>query len=252
MVEETQNNGGAVTPTSEPQTPPAVEPNAGEGADEWFGEAKQRGFKEPKAVWDSYKESEKKISLQGEELKKYREFQEQVEPILSTIWEDEELRTAVQSKVSGKPAVAPSKKREEAAPPPVDSEARNVLQNSIMSDFEKEVGIDKLDDDSKKQIRGMIGKEMTRWVKEGQLPIQGLDGIVRDAFTLAKAKNGQLSKMLTPQAEADEDGIFPSSSSGSISPQGEVRLTPEQEKVASRMPGGRDAYVKGLRKLIKK
>lgn len=252
MVDEPQNNGGAQQPTPEAQTPPAAEPPAGQGGDEWFSEAKQRGFKEPKAVWDSYKESEKKISLQGDELKKYREFQEQVEPLLNTIWEDEELRTAVQSKVSGKPAVAPSKKKEEAAQPPVDSEARNVLQNTIMSDFEKEVGIDKLDDDSKKQVRGMIGKEMNRWISNGQLPVQGLDTIVRDAFTLAKAKNGQLSKMLTPQAEADEDGVFPSSPSGGVTPQGEVRLTPEQEKVASRMPGGRDAYIKGLRKLIKK
>ena len=37
--------------------------------------------------------------------------------------------------------------------------------------------------------------------------------------------------------------------SSGVLPSGEIKLTEAQEKVAKNMPGGRDAYIEGLKKI---
>jgi len=241
----TQTTGSQVTPSTD---------QGGQVTDEWFNEAQGRGFKDKASVWNSYKEAEQKITTQGEELKRFREFEQDVAPILDIIYKDEELREKIKAKASGEPVTTQNIKKDDKVvnQPPVDRSARAVLQNQIVSAFEDATGISKLDDDSKKQVRQSIGQAMKRWVKPGEeLPIENLREIFDDALIIAKNKDSKLNKMLSDIAEGNQDGAFSSMSSGG-SRQDDVRLTPEQEKVASRMPGGIEKYKAGLKKLIKK
>jgi hypothetical protein len=240
------------SPKSEAQTPPS--PQGGE-SDAWFEEAKQHGFKTPKDVYVSWQEATKKISLDGEELKKAKSFQADVEPILQTIWNDPELLETVKGKLNGTEVPKKDIKKEvdKATPPPtVDTETRGVLQAQIVNDFENTVGINRLDDDSKKAARKAIGQAMSRWVTPGQpLPVNGLREMLDDALILASKKDKQLMTLLSDVGQTDAEGQMSSTPSGG-SKSDDIRLTPEQQKVASHFPGGEEAYKKGLKKLIKK
>jgi hypothetical protein len=250
MADEPTKDGGQKTPGS--QAPAGNEPPA-QDADEWFKEAQGKGFKDKASVWKSYTEAEKKISIQGDELKKFVEFQTDVAPILDIVWNDPEILEKVRSKASGKPTETPKKDdKETPPPPPVDKTARSVIQSQIVSTFEKDTGIEKLDDESKKQVRQSIGNAMKRWVKPGEeLPIETLREIFDDALIIAKNKDSKLNKLLSDMTESSNDGAFSSMSSAGAN-RDDVRLTPEQEKVASRMPGGVEKYKAGLKKLLNK
>jgi len=247
---------GAVTPATTATPGSQVTPQAtgGQETDEWFAEAqKEKGWKTKGEVWTSYKEAERKISEQGTELGKYKEFAETAGPIFDIIQNDPELLEKIRSKASGGTETPSTFKKEdkETPTPPIDSSARSVLKIQIVNQFEIDTGISKLDDESKKAVRNSIGKSMTRWVKPGEeLPIENLREIFDDALILAKNKDSKLKTMLDGVADSGNDGAFSSMPSGG-SRTDDIRLTPEQEKVASHMPGGVEKYKAGLKKLIK-
>lgn len=253
MADELNKDGAPSTPPApESQVPPGTN-QPGQDTDDWFKEAQERGFKEKGAVWTSYKEAESKISKQGEELSKYKEFAESANPILELISNDPELLEKVRAKASGTPEPPKDIKNDDKeTPPPVDASARAVLKNQIVSQFEKDTGIARLDDETRKTVRKAIGNAMARWVKPGEeLPIEGLREIFDDALILAQNKDSKLKTLMSEVAESNNDGAFSSMPSGG-SKSDDIQLTAEQIKVASKMPGGVEKYKAGLKKLLNK
>jgi len=223
---------------------------------DWWKEAQERGFKKEEDVWKSYREAEKKITEMGEELKTYRKFEQDVAPVLEAIWGDEELLNKVKAKLSGQNPVQNLENKESGnkkeGGPAVDPEARKVLAQKIIEEFEREKGIVSLDEESKKEIRRKIGREMAKWVDDPKnIPLDRLPALLEDAFIVAANKDDSLKKMLSEISDRQEKtdrAAMPSTSSAGSS-EGEIQLTPEQRKVAERMPGGVEAYIRGLKKL---
>ena len=257
MADEPVVNEGAEAPKSEAQTPPPVTTKPeGEGTD-WWQEAQGRGFKEQGAVWKSYREAEKKITEQAEALKTSQKFELEVAPVLNAIWEDEELLSAVRNKMNGTPDNTKPIKKEtsnkEPSQPQYDPEARSVLQSQILADFEKSKGIDSLDDDSRKQVRNMIGQEMVKWLpNRKEVPLNKMREYLEDAYIVAKGKHKEFDSIVKPVTQSVDEGAFPSTTSGGITQSGRITLTADQKKTASKMGLTEEAYTEGLKKLLQK
>ena len=278
MPEDVSNkNDGANTDAGKSQTSDtqssasSSSQDAGQGQSDWWdslndatkkevaAEAKKRGFKGAGALWESYKEANKKISSQGEAIRNAEKFEQDVAPILEAIWSDPDLLKTIQAKFnSNTPQKPQNTNKNDGDNKPVnttDIETRKVVQGQVVAKFEAGKGLDKLDEESQKEVRKIIGSVMGRWVKPGQdIPLDKLEGYLQDAYDVALRRNKKLKDILESgsQGNANAAGEFSSSSSGGSHKSGEVRLTPEQEKVADRMPGGREAYVRGLKKLLGK
>lgn len=264
MADDTQINSGGDSQTAGNQNPPSDTTPGGEGSVGWWDEAQKRGFKSQDDVWKSYRESERKITEQAETLKQAERFEKEVAPLINVIWSDDALLNQVRNKLQGtetpndKPAPKDVKKDDNSnsfpAPSYVDKETRSVLSRQIVADFEKENGIDKLDDDSRDEVRKIIGNTMGRWIEPGKAPsLNQLRPLLDDAITVAREKDKKLNSILKDIPQASDDGASIPSQSSSTGMSGDnIRLTPEQEAVARKMPGGVDAYVKGLKSLMGK
>lgn len=230
-------------PVSAPSTPTATEEEA------WWKEASEKhGFKSKEDVYKSWAESNKKISEQGEEIKNYKIFQENVVPVLDVVLGDEEILNKVKGKMdpnAPKPE-APQIKKEVS---PEDADTKKYLIDDAVHSFETMHGIDKLDAETQKDVKARIGIELQKFTTGKETKVSLIKTQLEDAFALAVAKDEKLKNIFAPKDDVLGDyGSLPSQSSG-MDKDGIVRLTPEQEKVAANMPGGREAYIKGLKKI---
>lgn len=219
---------------------------------DWWNEAQERGFKEQDAVWKSYRESERKITEQAEQLKTAQKFEAEVAPILNAIWEDEELLNAVRGKMTGEKPDKPVKKEgdKEQPTPQHDAEARAVLQTQILSSFEESKGIDKLDEESRKQVRAIIGQELVKWLpNQREVPLNRFKDLLEDAFIIAEKKNEKIASLVKTSSQSSDEGAFPSATSGGSTSKDKIVLTADQKKVASRMGLSEEDYAEGLKKL---
>lgn len=264
---DAQVTSGGEGQTTESQTPPSSTNQGGQGDTQadWWSEAQKRGFKSQDEVWKSYRESEKKITEQAENLKQAQKFEQDVEPVIRAIWSDEQLLTQVRDRLQGKETSMPDDKpstnvkkdgeKQEtiSAPSSVDMETRRVLQQQLVAEFERENGLDKLDDATKSEVRKIIGSTMGRWVQPGTSPsLQQLRPLLDDAFTVAREQNDKLKSILKDVPPVQDASATMPTMSSSTAPSGEdIRLTPEQEAVAKRMPGGIEGYKEGMRALMK-
>jgi hypothetical protein len=229
---------------------PVTAPPAGDEA--WWKEASEKhGFKSKEDVYKSWSEANSKISAQGEELKNYKIFQENVVPVLDVVLQDEELLEKVKAKMEGKTPEKPAP-IDNSKTPVEDTETKKYLIDTAVNSFETAHGIDKLDAETQKDVKAKIGLEFKKFTSESGVKVNLVKGQLEDAFALAVAKDPKLAEIFAPKEDSLGDyGSMPSQSSA-IDKEGNIKLTPEQEKVAQRMPGGRDAYLKGLKKLQEK
>lgn len=214
----------------------------------WWNEAsKEHGFKSKEDVYKSWTEANKKISEQGEALKNAELFQTNVVPVLDIVLADEEIMGKVKAKMEGKTP-------EKAAPinnqaPPEDTDTKKYLLDNIVNSFEESHGISKLDPDTQKEVKAKIGIELKKFTTEKETKLNLLPKQLEDAFKLALSNDDKLKEIFAAKEDSLSDyGSIPSQASG-LDKDGNIKLTPEQEKVAERMPGGREAYIKGLKKL---
>jgi hypothetical protein len=220
----------------------------------WWKEASEKhGFKSKEDVYKSWSESNKKISEQGEKLKNFEDFQNNVVPVLDIVLGDEELLGKVKAKMENpnsipqKPATVDNSKV-----PSEDTDTKKYLTDNIVHSFEQQHGIDKLDAETQKDIKAKIGIELKKFTTGTETKVNLLSGQLDDAFALAISKDPKLANIFAPKDDAMSDyGSMPSQPSG-IDKDGNIKLTPEQEKVAEKMPGGREAYIKGLKKVLGK
>lgn len=224
-----------------------------EAKTEFESEAKTRGFKSPTDFWKSYKEAEKGLSEKGAKLKEAEEFMAQATPVFDVILKDEALLAEVKKRFSpdGDKTIKDDKKVENSS----DPATRSYLNDLVVSKFEAARGLDNLDAESIKEVRGIIGKTMGKWLEPGkQATPQQFESYLEDAFLIASQKDERLQELVKSARSktTTESASMPSYAGESKDASGNIRLTPQQEKVAEHTPGGREAYIKGLRKLINK
>jgi hypothetical protein len=231
------------------QAPVTAVPDAEEV---WWQEAsKEHGFKSKEDVYKSWSEANKKISEQGEELKNFKIFQENVVPVLDIVLQDEEILKQVKGKMENpnKTPASPAPVDNQKVVPPEDTDTKKYLIDDAVASFEQLHGIDKLDSETQKEVKAKIGAELKKFTTGENTKVSLLKGQLEDAFALAVAKDEKLSAIFNAKEDSLGDyGSLPSQASA-VDKEGNIQLTPAQEKVAQRMPGGREAYIKGLKKM---
>lgn len=218
----------------------------------WWTEASEKhGFKSKEDVYKSWSEANTKISSQGEELKNFKIFQDNVVPVLDVVLQDEEILGKVKAKMEN-PNSIPAKPVPQIDNPKVpteDADTKKYLIDNVVHSFETSHGIDKLDEETQKEIKAKVGIELKKFTSGQETKVNLLGGQLEDAYALAIAKDPKLASIFAPKEDAMSDyGSMPSQASG-LDKEGNIRLTPEQEKVAQNMPGGREAYIKGIKKI---
>ncbi len=231
-------------------------PEEGKGEDSqpsWWAEAQKRGFRSQDDVWKSYTEAERKISEQGEALANARRLEEQVTPVLEAIWSDPELLKQLKTRLDGKNP--PEETSSKGSNPPAsqslaDEQARSILRLQAIEKFETSRGIDKLDSETAKEIKGKLGAKLAQWgMSIDKVPIEALPSVLDDAFIALSGKDEGIKKLVSNVGiRSSGAGEFPSTSSVGGGEE-EIVLTPEQRKVAEHTPGGIDAYIKSLKKI---
>jgi len=254
MTEPVKTDGESIINNG--QTPvtaaPVAPPNDATKTEEeiWWNEAQKQGFKSKEDVYKSWSEANKKISEDGEKLKNFQLFQDNVVPVLDIVLQDEEILKQVKARMEKgnteplKPALDDSPKG-----PPEDTDTKKYLIDNIVHSFEDNHGISKLDAETQKEVKAKIGAELKKFTTGADTKVNLLPKQLDDAFNLALANDSKLKEIFTAKDSGlDDYGSLPSQGSA-IDKDGNIRLTPAQEKVAERMPGGREAYIKGLKKL---
>jgi len=233
--------------------PPVTAAPATEEA--WWKEASEKhGFKSKEDVYKSWDEANRKISEQGEELKNFKIFQENVVPVLDIVLKDEEILKQVKGRMENPDGISknPAPINNQPVTPPEDTDTKKYLVDDAVHSFESMHGIDKLDEETQKDVKARIGIELQKFTTGKDTKVSLLKGQLEDAFALAVAKDEKLQKIFASKEDSLEGyGSLPSQSSA-VDKDGNIKLTPEQEKVAERMPGGREAYIKGLKKIQEK
>lgn len=248
MTEPVNQDGASIIVNDNGQAPVTAPP-----ADEesWWKEASEKhGFKSKEDVYKSWSEANSKISSQGEELKNFKIFQENVVPVLDVVLQDEEILGKVKAKMEGGnvPPLKPATQIDNSKVPTEDTDTKKYLTDNAVHSFESQHGIDKLDEATQKELKAKIGVELQKFTNGKDLKVSQLPAQLEDAFALAIAKDSKLASIFAPKEDVLSDyGSMPSQSSG-LDKDGNIKLTPEQEKVAANMPGGREAYIKGLKK----
>lgn len=252
MTDIAPQDGAPVIVNDNGQAPGVTVPGTAPAEEAWWKEASEKhGFKSKEDVYKSWSESTKKISDQGEELKNFKIFQEQVVPVLDIVLKDEEILKQVRGKMDPDSVIPPKSPAIDNSEKPSagEHETKQFLISNIASSFETAHGIDKMDPDTQKEIKAKIGLELSKFTSKENMNLNSLPSQFEDAFALALAKDEKLRSIFTPKNDVLGDyGSMPSQPSA-VDKDGNVRLTPEQEKVAQNMPGGREAYVNGLKKI---
>lgn len=229
---------------------PGTNPKSVEEETWWKEASEKHGFKSKEDVYKSWSESNKKISEQGEELKNFKIFQENVVPVLDIVLQDEEILGKVKAKMENPNNIPakPATQQIENKVPTEDADTKKYLIETTVTGFEQGHGIDKLDPETQKEVKAKIGVELSKFTSGKDVKVSVLKNQLEDAFALAVSKDPNLQKIFSAKEDILNDyGSMPSQSSG-VDKDGNIILTPEQEKVAANMPGGRDAYIKGLKK----
>lgn len=259
MTDSTPQDGTPVNNGQVPGAPVNPTPPSGSGTpaeETWWKEASEKhGFKTKEDVYKSWSEANQKISEQGEKLKNFQIFQDNVVPVLDVVLGDEEILGKVKGKMDPnavKPASAPLNNT-----PTEDPDTKKYLIDDVVHSFETKYGIDKLDAETQKDIKAKIGAELKQFTtvvgpdgKERQeIKVSSLAKQLEKSFLLVTGQDEKLKSVFTPKDDTLGDyGSMPSQSSG-LDKDGNIKLSPEQEKAAERMPGGREAYIRGLKKI---
>lgn len=204
-------------------------------------------FKSEDELAKAYKELEKKVGEQGEDIRKSREFAEIINPLLEEIRNDPEIFNKLDERLRKKtqPNTEPDTraKGEEKI-----EDVRTAASDILLARFEERNGINKLSKEERKDIRESIGNAIYENTGQylDQVSLKRLSTVLDNAYILAKAKMGDKDKekleALISASGTQEGAIsgIPSSSGKS-----ESTLTPEEAKTAERLGISREQYLKG-------
>jgi len=210
---------------------PSTEP-APEKANSFLGGK----YKSQEEFEKAYKEAEKKLGEQGEELKQSREFSTYVKPILDVIQTDNEVFEILDKKLRSEPSKPQPEKIDQ-------SEQRGVVSDLLLARFESEHGIDKMDSEESAKVRRDIGVKIAELTGQqlADVDLRRLPKLLENTYALVKPKSSVESET--------EDGSMPSvpSSPGKT----ETSLSKEEAKAAQGLGLTREEYLEGKKGLSK-
>lgn len=200
----------------------------------------------------------------------YKEYKERVDPVIETLWSDQELLTTAQKshrKRLGLPdeeTPPPDKKPDQTPKEFRDPVARNALNSRTMSEFEVKHGIDKEETTKQKETRSMIGQMIKNMVdpQNNKTLQQVFDDIdpdrfgwyLENAYTLINREEdrkraieeGRSAALNGYQAGTASIGSMPTSS---IDPD-TIALTPKEKAVAKQMGVTEEKYLENKKRII--
>src|SRR3990167_690806 len=194
----------------------------------------------------------------GEELGKYKKtaeeynvYRKQVDPILETIASDPELIEQIK-KVHDKRTGVPEEKKDDKPMVGVqDRDTRTAIMNSVTSEFEKDVGIDKLTLEEQKEIRGLMGSTMKMLLdqNDNKTISQVYDEVPLSKYKWYLQRAHKLVAKVGQKVEDEKDtGVIGGMPSSSIS-SSQITLT-DKEKVVAKMQGVSEADYLTMKKEI--
>lgn len=197
--------------------------------------------------------------------KEYQEYKSQVDPVLETLWADQDLlkkTIEVHNKRTGKVPAAPTDPNKPDNKPTDDTRASQV--SIIQERFEEKVGINKITDPKKQgEVRGMVGQMLKEMLDpKGNKTIQQVFEevnlvklpwylekayqLVNREADLATAKESGKNEVLSQYEEGV--GVIGSMPGGSA-PAAEMVLSAIERQTAKKMGISEEQYLKNKKEI---
>jgi hypothetical protein len=196
----------------------------------------------------------------------YKEYRGKTDPVLETLWSDEELlaqATAVHNKRLGKAPVTPTPPADGAPAP--QSDVRNSQISVLQGQFESQRGIDKLAPDKQAEVRGKIGAMLKTMLDPNdnktidqifaEVNLVKLPWYMDRAYDLltkddqiAEAEQRGKNSVLADYGAGDP-GMISSMPGGSV-PIESVTLTPKEREVAKKQGISEEDYLKSKKEIL--
>ena len=199
-------------------------------------------------------------------LQALEDYQQKVDPVLQTIYSDQDVYNKVLETHNKRLGVTPADPKPgdpiiPAAPSPTELDNRNAHIANIVKEFYVETGVDKLDEENKKAINISIMSQLRDTLDPNgnktdvqifnDVSLTKLPKFLRDAHFLA-TKEDQLKaaeERGRQGLQQEATGILGSFSSSSIEPDSIV-LTEKEKQVAARMNVDPAKYLENKKKLM--
>lgn len=192
-------------------------------------------------------------------LERLEKYQSEVDPVLQTIWADEEALKVVTDKHNKRLGVTPTDPTtpdptKPPPPSPVEVENRNAHIKSIVDKFSTDKGIDKLDPEAKKEINIKVGAMLQDMLDpKGNKNLQQimedvsltkLPQFLENAYYLATKDSTVAEAIERGKREALGQSVGVMGSIPSSAPNtSEVVLTPTEKETAAKMGIPEDRYL---------
>lgn len=178
----------------EPKTP--VEPTAQDNAPKADEDKLYLGkFKTPEDMAKSFVELENKLSQQGEDLNKLRQFQSEAYPIIDIVYGNDEIMSQIRQAADAKyaPPEEPKEngKNEGDKTPQVDPKIREqeaYLRQRAIEDFKRKHGLEVLSTEDYSKVEEALTNVMGRWIIPGtQVPLDKVSNLLEDAYSIVRS-----------------------------------------------------------------
>jgi len=201
-------------------------------------------YKSAEDLAKAYKEAEKTIGTQSEEVKQVREFMSVAQPVFDVIKDDPTLFKAIDEKLRKDTPKDADAKDKTTNQEEVVTATRDVLRMR----FEEQHGFSKLSADEQKKLRSAIGNEIFELTGKdiNGIDLRRLSPVLEKAYILAK--NGITDKSTREAIEEAEKTDASISSIPSSGGKAEGVLTPEEAKVAEKLGITREQYLSNKKK----
>lgn len=210
-------------------------------------------FKDETELAKAYLELEKEKGRLAKEAGEGKEFAQTVQPLLELIRDDPELFKQLDERMKKKGQPADLTKATPEQKSEATKEVRSVATDLIITRFEEQKGIDKLEPDVRKAMREKIGSVVAEMTGQAltDVDLRRLAGVLDNAYILAN--KDEVIKKSELEALAKSQGLDAASIGNLTSTTGkkEDNLTPEEAKVAERMGLTREQYLEGKKKIAK-
>lgn len=205
-------------------------------------------------IAQSYVELEKKLGDQSQEVGDMRKEIEGWKALGRVLEENPTLSDLVEKeidRIAGKKGDSTSKSDQ----PPKADDVRLATENVIITKFEERFAIDRVDPEKKQKLHQAIGNELAEMVDPGgkmtvkqvmdSIPLDRLDRYLEKAYKLATINDREEQARIAGIVEArnNSEASFGSIPSSGVRSQ-QVKLTPEEQKVARRMGISEEDYIK--------
>lgn len=215
----------------------------------------------------------RELGAAKEQLKELQSYKEKVDPVLETLYSDNELlqkATIVHNKRLGKTVETPPTTTQTPAPgtttptPARDNDSRMATVNILSNQFEEKVGINKLPAEEQSKVRGMVGqmlkemldpngnKTITQVFEEVSLTklpwfLERAYDLVSKSDQIARAREEGKNEVI--QQYEGNRGVMGSMPGGSV-PIDQVTLSQAEKSAAAKMGVSEEDYLKNKKEVL--